>query len=307
MAERDSQELANFEILTKGTIPLPGDIPEIDGYDIYGESIPLGGAIGGDHIIYIDFKERYELDEKIKEVSRDTRFMAQAKEQIIENIHTLKTKGGVLIADVSGHFKTDFSFAARLHDAFLISVLYEIEGRGDVTPNLFRKLNTRLHNSSSFDKFITMIYGEISEEGIFRFISAGHPFPLIYTLKQKKLSPPSDPGMEPSPPLAAFPSGGHDLERNMTRTGFYSTFKVNQLQLKEPGDILLLYTDGVTEHVNSEGILFYDPDTGGELERTIHKHRDLSSRELFARIKESLLNFAEPQDDASFILIKRKK
>ena len=75
----------------------------------------------------------------------------------------------------------------------------------------------------------------------------------------------------------------------------------------KPGDILLLYTDGVTEHVNSEGILFYDPDTGGELERTIHKHRDLSSRELFARIKESLLNFAEPQDDASFILIKRKK
>ena len=112
-------------------------------------------------------------------------------------------------------------------------------------------------------------------------------------------------GMEPSPPLAAFPSSGPDLERNLFRSGFHSRFKVNHLTVTDPGDILLLYTDGVTEHTNAGGKLFYDSESGGELEMVIHKNRDLSSKDLYAQIKESLLKFAEPQDDVSYILIKK--
>jgi len=307
MAIDDSLELDNFETLTRETIPRPGEIPIISGFDIYGESIPIRGPIGGDHIIYLDFKNRYDLDEEIKKVSHDKRFTQTSKDRIITNIQSLKTKAGLLIADVSGHYITVFSFASRLHDSFLIGVLYEIEDRGDVTPNLFRKLNTRLYNSSSFDKYITMIYGEISESGAFKFISAGHPFPLIYSRKQEKLLPASVSGMEPSPPLAAFPSSGPDLERNMFRSGFSSRFKVNHMTITEPGDILLLYTDGVTEHTNAKGELFYGSESGGELEKTIHRNRDLSSKDLYERIKESLMEFSEPQDDVSYILVKKVK
>ncbi|MFC2167824.1 PP2C family protein-serine/threonine phosphatase [Acidobacteriota bacterium] len=305
MAIDDSLELDNFETLTRETIPRPGEIPKIPGFDVYGESIPIRGPVGGDHIIYLDFKNRYDLEEEIKKVSQDDRFTPQTRERIINNIHSLKTKAGLLIADVSGHYLTDFAFASRLHDSFLIGVLYEIEDRGDVTPNLFRKLNTRLYNSSSFDKYITMIYGEISESGAFKFISAGHPFPLIYSRKQERLLPAAVSGMEPSPPLAAFPSSGPDLERNMFRSGFSSRFKVNHLTITRPGDILLLYTDGVTEHTNSEGQYFYDSESGGELEKAIHRNRDLSSKELFSKIKESLMDFSEPQDDVSYILVKK--
>jgi len=305
MAIDNSQELDNFETLTRETIPRPGEIPNISGFDIYGESIPIRGPVGGDHIIYLDFKNRYDLEEEIKEVLQDKRFTKKTKNRIIANIHSLKTKAGLLIADVSGHYLTDFSFASRLHDSFLIGVLYEIEDRGDVTPNLFRKLNTRLYNSSSFDKYITMIYGEISESGAFKFISAGHPFPLIYSRKQERLLPAAVSGMEPSPPLAAFPSSGPDLERNMYRSGFSSRFKVNHMSITEPGDILLLYTDGLTEHKNDKGKLFYDPESGGELEKIIHSNRDLSSKNLFLKIKERLMKFAEPQDDVSYILVKK--
>lgn len=305
MAIDNSQELDNFETLTRETIPRPGEIPKISGFDIYGESIPIRGPVGGDHIIYLDFKNRYDLEEEIKEVSQDKRFTKKTKNRIIANIHSLKTKAGLLIADVSGHYLTDFSFASRLHDSFLIGVLYEIEDRGDVTPNLFRKLNTRLYNSSSFDKYITMIYGEISESGAFKFISAGHPFPLIYSRKQERLLPAAVSGMEPSPPLAAFPSSGPDLERNMYRSGFSSRFKVNHMSITEPGDILVLYTDGITEHKNDKGKLFYDPESGGELEKIINSNRDLSSKNLFLKIKECLMKFAEPQDDVSYILIKK--
>ena len=49
MAIDDSLELDNFETLTRDTIPRPGEIPEISGFDIYGESIPIGGPVGGEN------------------------------------------------------------------------------------------------------------------------------------------------------------------------------------------------------------------------------------------------------------------
>lgn len=298
-------ELANFETLTETTIPLPGDIPELKGFDIYGESMQKRGRLGGDHIIYIDFKKRYKLDDKIEEVHRDNRFTTIAKGEIIKNIDDLKRKGGILVADVSGHLKTDFSFATRLHDAFLISVLYEISGRGEVTPNLFRKLNTRLFNSSSFDKYITLIYGEISESGIFRFISAGHPFPLFFSNKSNTLRECRLPGFSNSPPLAAFPSKGPDMEGDSSSVTFSSHFTVNQLSLSEPGDILLLYTDGLSELKNRKEKLYFDPETGGRFQEIITSRKEYPAKKLFDEIKKDIMNFSKPEDDLSYVLIKK--
>ena len=303
--QRDSIELSNFEAQTVAIIPLPGDLPELDGIDIYGESIQKTGRVGGDHIIFVDFKKRYKLDRKKKEVQRDDRLRESARIQIVQNIDELKKKGGILIADVAGHFRTDFSFAARLHDAFLIAVLYEIEGRGDVTPNLFRKLNTRLYNSSTFDKYITMIYGEISAGGMFKFISAGHPFPLLFKSEQNRFFNFGGPDFKPSPPLAAFPSKGLDMESNIGDVDFYSQFEVNTLQLEQSGDILLLYTDGLSELRNVEGEDYYNPENGGRLLEVVQSHKNLTAKELFAAIKEDLLTFAKPEDDVSYILIKK--
>lgn len=305
MNDTDSKELANFEVLTKATIPLPGEIPKLKGIDIYGESIQSSGSLGGDHIIYIDFKHRYNLDEKIAETQLEKRFTVKSRNAIIKNIQALKNKGGILIADVSGHFQTDFSFAARLHDAFLTGVMYEIEERGDVTANLFRKLNTRLYNSSSFDKFITMIYGEISELGDFKFISAGHPFPLVYSPAEKKLRQFPHRNLKRSPPLAAFPSQGLDIERNYTQAGYCSKFAVNQMPRLASGEILLLYTDGISELESKSKRPYYEPKTGGRLHNVLEKNHHLSAQELFRNIQEDIFEFAHPQDDLSYIIIKK--
>ena len=55
-------ELQNFEEIVKHIKPPSGEIPELEGIEIYGETIPLEGLIGGDHIIYVDFKRRYDLE-----------------------------------------------------------------------------------------------------------------------------------------------------------------------------------------------------------------------------------------------------
>jgi hypothetical protein len=57
-----SGELENFQEIAKYLKPTSGEAPQLKGLDIYGESMPLNGLVGGDHIIYVDFKKRYDLE-----------------------------------------------------------------------------------------------------------------------------------------------------------------------------------------------------------------------------------------------------
>ena len=54
-------ELANFEDIAKSLIPQPGDLPRLQGIDVAGRTLALNGIVGGDHIIYVDFKQRFDL------------------------------------------------------------------------------------------------------------------------------------------------------------------------------------------------------------------------------------------------------
>ena len=63
--EQLTGELANFEEIAKYLIPQPGDLPRLKGIDIYGGTVPLNGVVGGDHLIYVDFKQRFDLETRI--------------------------------------------------------------------------------------------------------------------------------------------------------------------------------------------------------------------------------------------------
>jgi hypothetical protein len=58
-------ELANFEDIAKYLEPQPGDVPHLKGLDIAGGTHPFSGLVGGDHLIYVDFKERFDLEARI--------------------------------------------------------------------------------------------------------------------------------------------------------------------------------------------------------------------------------------------------
>ena len=59
-------ELENFKEIAKYLIPQPGDVPKLRGIDIHGGTLPLNGVVGGDHVIYVDFNERFNLDARIQ-------------------------------------------------------------------------------------------------------------------------------------------------------------------------------------------------------------------------------------------------
>src|SRR5213080_2685411 len=114
-------ELKNFQEIARYIVPLPGEIPTLQGIDVYGGTVPLNGVIGGDHIIYVDFKKRYDLAARIKEAA------AAGRSDVMANLERCKQKAGIALMDVSGHQATDALLAAMLHQAFLLGSLYELD------------------------------------------------------------------------------------------------------------------------------------------------------------------------------------
>ena len=56
------KELENFEEIARGVMPRPGSIPSLVGVEVYGETFPLNGIVGGDHLIYVDFNKRHDME-----------------------------------------------------------------------------------------------------------------------------------------------------------------------------------------------------------------------------------------------------
>src|SRR4051812_34060609 len=161
-----TEELQNFRDMATQIIPRPGEIPTLDGIDVFGDTLPLNGFAGGDHIIYVDYQKRYDLEARIKEG------IAAGKTEVVANLKRTRTRAGIVLLDVSGHQATDALLAAMLHQAFLLGALYELDTFGHITRRLFENLNSRFYQSSSRAKFATMIYGEIAQDTTFRFLSA---------------------------------------------------------------------------------------------------------------------------------------
>src|SRR5580765_2544010 len=167
-----TSELDNFEAIAKYLLPQPGEIPKLRGLDVWGGTMALTGVVGGDHIIYVDFKQRFDLDARIEHATDKGKF------EVVDNLIRCRATAGIGVIDVSGHRITDALLAAMLHQAFLLGSIYELDISGQITKRLFENLNTRFYKSSGENKFVSMIYGEISEDFRFRFLSAAQPFPV---------------------------------------------------------------------------------------------------------------------------------
>jgi serine phosphatase RsbU (regulator of sigma subunit) len=288
-------ELKNFQEIAGNIMPAPGEIPTLQGIEVYGGTIPLNGSVGGDHIIYNDFKKRHDLNARIRQAASEGRF------EVVGHLERCKRKAGIAILDVSGHLATDGLLAAMMHQAFLLGCIYELDMYGNVTKRLFENLNTRFYHSSSLNKFVTMLYGEISEDTTFRFLSAAHPPPVVFSNQHNRFMEVSQDFCTSFPPIGTLPSLDV-IDRNATESvlGFKERYQLNEWSLMGTGDILLLYTDGLLEHTN--GTEDYFPK---HLEAKVREVKHLSAREIFESIRKHILGFAERTDDISFVIIKR--
>jgi serine phosphatase RsbU (regulator of sigma subunit) len=289
-------ELDNFQNIASYIKPRPGDVPVLDEIDIYGETLPLNGVVGGDHIVYVDFKRRYDLEARIRQAAEEGR------SEVVQNLIRCRKMAGVAVVDVSGHKITDALLAAMLHQAFLLGSIYELDMSGQITQRLFENLNTRFYNSSGVHKYLTMIYGEISEDSTFKFLSAAHPPPVVFSNANDRFMEVSKELCTTFPPIGTLPSNNVIDRKTTTESvlGFKEQYEVNEWKLMGSGDIVLLYTDGLLEH-NREDIPYFP----GRLEKKVREVKHHSAWGIFEAIKQDLLDFSAPCDDISLVVIKR--
>jgi serine phosphatase RsbU (regulator of sigma subunit) len=187
-----------------------------------------------------------------------------------------------------------------LHQAFLVGALYELDMHGQITRHLFENLNTRFYQSSGMHKFVSMIYGEISEDATFRFLSAGAPVPAIFSSQHDRFMDVDKEHRLSFPPLGMLPSF-NVIDRNTTSSvlGFKERYEMNEWRLMGHGDVLLMHTDGLADHRGPAGDFFPGP-----LEETMRATKHLGARQIFEAIKRDLVGFAQPADDVGIVVIK---
>ena len=288
-------ELANFEEIARNLIPRAGERPRLNGLDVYGGTLPLNGVVGGDHLIYVDFKQRFDLDARIQHA------LGEGRLDVVENLKRCRRKAGIALIDVSDHRVTDAFLAAMLHQAFLLGAIYELDMAGQVTRRLFENLNARFYQSSSEHKFVSLIYGEISEDSRFRFLSAAQPFPIVFSRQHNRFMEVSRDLCVSFPPLGMLPSF-HVIDRQRTTSvlGFKEHYQMNEWVIMGEGDILLLHTDGLGEHSRNDESYFPD-----RLEQRVREVQHLSASEIFDSVISDLVGFGPPSDDISLVVIKR--
>jgi serine phosphatase RsbU (regulator of sigma subunit) len=294
--ERLTRELENFQNIAKYLVPLPGDVPRLNGIDVWGGSLQLNGSVGGDHITYVDFKHRFDLQARIARAREEGRY------EVADNLEGCQRKAGIAVIDVSGHQMTDALLAAMLHQAFLLGAIYELDRSGQITRRLFENLNTRFYQSSGTYKYLSVIYGEISEDAKFRFLSAGVPFPAVFSNEHNRFMEVSDHLKVAFPPLGMMPSF-NVIDRSMTQSllGFKERYEMNEWALMGRGDILILHTDGLSDHRTHEQHYF-----PARLEQTLREVKHLAAREIYEAIKKDVVAFGPPTDDISLVVIKLK-
>jgi sigma-B regulation protein RsbU (phosphoserine phosphatase) len=185
---------------------------------------------------------------------------------------------GLVIADVSGK-----GVPAALLMAFLRASLRSAIHIGYAPHVSMAKVNYLLWESIERNQFVTAFYGVLDASNkTLAYTNAGH-----------------------NPPLLLDKDGNtRFIERGGLPLGMFRDTRYYEYYLSiEPGQVLVLYTDGVTEAANKAG-----EEYGRErLARAVLDAQNLSAREMISRLHKDVIDWTQGQgadDDITFFIIK---
>lgn len=226
---------------------LPRAFPLIEGFDIYGTTMPVR-EVGGDYFDFLD---------------------------------SVSDRLGILVADVSGKGLAAalimVTFRAYIHATIINELAMRV---------VMGRVNRLVHETTDGERFITTFYGLIDpEHKRLLYINAGHNPPLLLRADgTKKLLD------ESGLPLGVFAD---------------SRYSESVIEFRS-GDILTLYTDGVTEARNLRDETF-----GVErLEKIVREASHLRAHEICEAIIKAVHEYSAevggPEDDLTISIIKIK-
>ncbi len=194
-------------------------------------------------------------------------------------IEIVESQTGIAIGDVSGKGIP----AALIMASYRASLIAEIRNNYSIR-TICRKVNNLLHESVQPGTFVTAVYGVLdSKNHVFTFSNCGHNLPFM---------------LRRDGTIEYLREGGQVL--GVTPNAEYEERPV----YLRAGEIVVLYTDGVSEVFDSSGEEF-------GLDRLIdivREHRHDSSKDIQDAIYKTITNFASPQhvfDDITTVVVKR--
>ncbi len=185
---------------------------------------------------------------------------------------------GIALGDVAGK-----GLGAALVMAKLQATLRAVAPGHDALSDLGTEINRILYRDSLPSRFVSLAYVELeAEAGLVRLLNAGHLPPLIVRGNRVEVLPKGSPafGLMPDPPYR---------EHGLTLA---------------PGDLMILYSDGLTEARDEEGLFFTE-------ERLLALAKTLggcSASEAGRRLLQAVERFAgeaRQHDDLSFVVLRR--
>lgn len=147
------------------------------------------------------------------------------------------------------------------------------------------EINQYIYDNTPANRYVTLFYSELDQQTHqLTYINAGHNPPLLVRAN----------GKVATLDIGGFPAG-------ITQFADYQEGRVGI----EPGDVLVVYSDGVTESLDEQGEEFGE----ARLIEIVQKNRGRTAAGLRDRIDEALAKFvgkAKSVDDLTLVIVKRK-
>jgi sigma-B regulation protein RsbU (phosphoserine phosphatase) len=187
---------------------------------------------------------------------------------------------GIFIADVSGKGIPAALFMALSRIVVRVNAIWHQQEPAEA----IRDANGIITADSKSGMFVTLFYGVLdAQDRSLTYVNAGHNPPLICRSSDGSFSELPATGMA----IGAVPDAAYDAGSTVL----------------EPGDVLVLYTDGITEAENPEQEMFGED----RLREAIVGVRMLSAAAIVAAILESVQEFSgsAPQSDDITLMVVR--
>lgn len=190
---------------------------------------------------------------------------------------------GVLIGDAASKGVGAAAEAMYISGALRMAISFEIK----ITP-LMKRMNQLVNKIFEDDKFASLFYGELltHKGGLFLYANAGHNPPLFYKAGSGGVE-----FLHTTGPLLGPAPNSH--------------FYIESINFSK-GDILLLYSDGITEATDLKSDQYGD-------ERLLNGLKEVSSlspKEIVLSILEDVISFSKNgiyHDDKTLVAIKKTK
>ena len=192
---------------------------------------------------------------------------------------------GVLIADASGH-----GLPAALQARDVVIGVRMGQAHNEKIRSLIQRLNSVIHNTTLSSRFISLFYAELEDTGNLTYVNAGHCPPLLITPTGEVFE------LQVSGPVLG------PLED--------ATYRRRSCTVR-PGEVLVLYTDGVIERRGEDDVADANPLEFGrdKLIEIVQAHRDRPAAEILVRVTDAVREFgggAPWGDDITLLVIKRE-